>query len=210
MPIPFTLNPHEARVLGALMEKESTTPEYYPLSLNALQAACNQKSNREPVMALEEDEVRLALRNLQEKGLAAVVHDGRVPKFRHQLQEALNLPRGQAALVCVLLLRGPQTPGELRGRSERLFAFEDLEAVENTLFQMLERDPPLVAALPRQPGAREVRYAHLLAGPVAAEPEQPVHAASSAPTLAERVARLEADVADLRQRLESLSGQLTG
>src|SRR5690348_15776889 len=160
MPLDWTLNSHEARVLGSLIEKQVTTPEYYPLSLNALVNACNQKSNREPVMALDEDSTRLALRNLQEKGLAAVVHEGRVPKFEHRLQEVLNLTRGQTAVVCVLLLRGPQTPGELRGRTERLYEFTELDEVQTVLQQLINHEPPLAVMLVRQPGTKESRFAH--------------------------------------------------
>jgi len=203
MPLDWTLNPNEARVLGALIEKQVTTPEYYPLSINALVNACNQKSNREPVMQLDEDQVRLALRNLQDKRLAASVHEGRVPKYQHQFQEVLNLTRGQTALICVLLLRGPQTPGELRGRSERLHAFAELDEVQAVLQQLMQHGPPLAALLPRQPGTKEARYAHLLSGPVAAadfstpaaEPRE------SHESLLERVERLEAAVAALQARL---------
>jgi uncharacterized protein YceH (UPF0502 family) len=202
MPLDWTLNPHEARVLGSLIEKQVTTPEYYPLSLNALVNACNQKSNREPVMQLDEDEVRLALRNLQDKGLAAAVHDGRVPKFEHRFQEVLNLTRGQTAVLCVLLLRGPQTPGELRGRTERLHDFAELDGVQAVLQQLISHDPPLAVTLARQPGTKESRYAHLLSGPVnAALSPEAAASASTSPTLLERIEKLEAAVAELQARL---------
>ena len=162
------LTENEVRVLGSLIEKDITTPDYYPLSLNALTNACNQKSNRDPVMSLDEQAVRSAIDGLQNKRLAGPTSsaDSRVPKFEHRLQEALNLTRGETAILCVLLLRGPQTPGELRGRSERMFRFQELSDVQATLQKMIERDPPLVKPLPRQPGTKEIRYKHLLAGDV--------------------------------------------
>src|SRR5208283_4651524 len=162
------LTPAEARVLGALMEKEITTPEYYPLSLNALINASNQRSNREPVMDLDEEEVRQALHGLEDLRLAGRARsaDGRVSKYEHWLGEAFNFSRAETALVCVLLLRGPQTPGELRGRTERLHRFEEIADVLAGLQKLMEREPPLAAVLPRQPGTKESRYAHLLSGPV--------------------------------------------
>src|SRR6476661_2520607 len=147
----------EARVLGALIEKDITTPDYYPLSLNALLNACNQKNNRDPVMNLDEDAVRQALASLQEKRLAGPAGgaDSRVTKYEHRLQEVFNFDRREIAVVCVLLLRGPQTPGELRGRTERMYRFEALDDVEATLKKLTEREPSLVAVLPRQPGTKE-------------------------------------------------------
>ena len=158
----------EARVLGALVEKDITTPDYYPLSLNALINACNQKNNREPVMSLEEGAVRDALNGLHDDGLAGPASgaDSRVTKYEHRLQEVFNFSRGETAVLCVLLLRGPQTPGELRGRTERMHRFEDLDAVQFSLQHLMQREPPLVAVLPRQPGTKESRYAHLLLGEV--------------------------------------------
>src|SRR5215470_8922956 len=160
----YSLSDVEARVLGALVEKEITTPEYYPLSLNALINACNQKSNREPVMNLDEDAVRSAIRSLNDQGLTrfASTADSRVGKHEHRLNETFNFHRHEIALLCVLLLRGPQTPGELRTRTERMYAFEDLESVHNALNLLAKREPPLVKVLPRQPGTKESRYAHLL------------------------------------------------
>src|SRR5258707_14453206 len=151
----------EVRVLGALVEKESTTPEYYPLSLNALVNACNQKNNRDPVMNLDEDTVRQALESLQQNRLAGPARgaDSRVTKYEHRSQEVFNFTRGETAIICVLLLRGPQTPGELRGRSERMHRFEELDDVQATLQRLMQRDPPLVRVLPRQPGTKESRYA---------------------------------------------------
>ena len=167
---PVRLTATEARVLGALIEKEVTTPEYYPLSLNALINACNQRSNREPVMDLDEETVRQALHGLEDDGLAGRARsaDGRVTKYEHWLGEAFNFSRAETALICVLLLRGPQTPGELRGRTERMHRFEEISDVLAGLQKLAEREPSLVAMLPRQPGTKESRYAQLLAGPVEA------------------------------------------
>src|SRR5208283_5463949 len=158
----------ETRVLGSLIEKDITTPDYYPLSLNALVNACNQKNNRDPVMALDEAAVRDALNSLQEKRLAGPARgaDSRVTKYEHRAQEVFNFTRGETAILCVLLLRGPQTPGELRGRTERMHRFEDLTEVQSTLQRLMQRDPPLARVLPRQPGTKESRYKHLLAGDV--------------------------------------------
>ena len=169
---PLRLTPNEARVLGALIEKEITTPEYYPLSLNALINACNQRSNREPVMDLDEETVRQALHGLEDDGLAGRARsaDGRVTKYEHWLGEAFNFSRAETALICVLLLRGPQTPGELRGRTERMHRFEEISDVLAGLQKLMEREPSLVAMLPRQPGTKESRYAHLLSGPVESLP----------------------------------------
>ena len=204
---PIVLTAAEARVLGALLEKAVTTPEYYPLSLNALINACNQRSNREPVMNLDEDDVRQALHGLENKGLAGRARsaDGRVTKYEHWLGEAFNFSRAEEALVCVLLLRGPQTTGELRGRTERMHRFDEIANVLAGLQKLTEREPPLAAVLPRQPGTKEPRYAHLLSGPVesialaAAEP-----AARRRATRDERIAQLEADVAALRQEVAAL------
>jgi len=161
------ITPIAARVLGALLEKQITTPEYYPLSLNALVNACNQKNNREPVMTLTEGEVGRALHELETERLARPARgEGRVTKYEHQLQEVFNVTRGETAVICVLLLRGPQTPGELRGRGERMHPFEELADVQNVLHKLMARDPALVKVLPRQHGMKEVRYVHLLSGDV--------------------------------------------
>lgn len=175
----MTLDPIQIRVLGALIEKEIVTPETYPLSLNALLNACNQKSSRDPVMELTEEEVRQALHSLEDLGLTAVERSSRVAKYEHRIRTVLNLRRDETAVLCLLLLRGPQTPGELRARADRLYSFDGLEAVESTLARLaapadsMADQPgsalalrPLVATLPRQPGSRETRYAHLLGGPV--------------------------------------------
>ena len=199
----------EARVLGALIEKEITTPEYYPLSLNALVNACNQRSNREPVMSLDEDEVRRALHGLEDQRLAGPVRsaEGRVSKYEHWLGEAFNFSRAEAALLCVLLLRGPQTPGELRGRTERMHRFEEIADVLAGLQKLMEREPPLAAMLPRQPGTKESRYAHLLSGPMesiaAAAPTERTVSAGDAER-EERIAQLEREVSTLRQELDDI------
>ena len=197
----------EARVLGSLIEKEITTPDYYPLSLNALVNACNQKNNREPVMSLGEDAVRDALGGLQSQRLAGPARgaDSRVTKYEHRVQEVFNFTRGETAILCVLLLRGPQTPGELRGRTERMFRFEHLDDVQSALQRLMERDPELVKMLPRQPGTKESRYAHLLSGDLeswTALPQENLAADD------DRVARLERAVEQLRGELDSIKQQL--
>src|SRR5271167_2222684 len=170
------LTENEVRVLGSLIEKDITTPEYYPLSLNALVNASNQKSNRDPVMRLDEDTVRDALDGLQQQRMAGPARgaDSRVTKYEQRLQEVFNFTRAETAILCVLLLRGPQTPGELRGRAERMHRFETLEDVQSALQKLMQREPPLAKVLPRQPGAKESRYAHLFAGE-AVEADAPAH-----------------------------------
>jgi uncharacterized protein len=202
----------EVRVLGSLIEKDITTPEYYPLSLNALVNACNQKSNRDPVMQLDEDAVRDALEGLQEQRLAGPARgaDSRVTKYEQRLQEVFNFTRPEIAVLCVLLLRGPQTPGELRGRAERMHRFEALEDVQSALQRLMQREPPLAKVLPRQPGTKESRYAQLLAGDVVA-PELPVHNAAAVErnsSDADRFARLEEEVAELRRVVSEVKDQL--
>ncbi|HEY4678730.1 MAG TPA: YceH family protein [Candidatus Angelobacter sp.] len=204
------LNAAEARVLGALIEKDITTPDYYPLSLNALVNACNQKNNREPVTSFDEETVRLALRNLSDKRLAGPAGgaDGRVTKYEHRLQEVFNFTRPETAILCVLLLRGPQTPGELRGRTERMHRFEDLDEVLSGLQQLMRREPPLAKALGRRPGTKEIRYAHLLSGDVEAW-EPPAEAASSSGSAeAERLIQLEEQMATLRSEVAELKQQM--
>ena len=202
----IVLTPVEARVLGSLVEKEITTPEYYPLSLNALANACNQKNNREPVTNLDEDQIRQALHGLEDDGLAGPARgtESRVTKYEHRMQEVFNFTRGEVAVVCVLLLRGPQTPGELRGRTERMHRFEELSDVQATLQRLMQREPPLVKVLPRQPGTKEARYAHLLAGDVVEAAPSTTFVESGASTTAE----LEAEVAALRQEVAELRGQV--
>jgi uncharacterized protein len=204
------LNEIEVRVLGSLTEKDITTPDYYPLSLNALVNACNQKNNRDPVMALDEGAVRTALDSLQSKRLAGPASgaDSRVPKYEHRLQEVFNFDRREIAILCVLLLRGAQTPGELRGRTERMYRFEALEDVNATLDRLSQREPALVAVLPRQPGTKESRYMHLLSG---GEPGMSRSAiAPPEKTLPEddRVARLESDLAELKRQMTEMQEQL--
>jgi len=194
-------------VLGALAEKEITTPDYYPLSLNALIAACNQKSSRDPVMDLTEDKVRDALSSLGDKRLAGPVSsaDSRVTKYEHRLPEVFNFDRREAAIVCVLLLRGAQTPGELRSRTDRMYHFEELADVQSTLQKLAQREPPLVAMLRRQPGTKEARYAHLLSGAVeetSVPAPEPVRQTTSVDS--DRIARLEAEVSELKQKLAAL------
>lgn len=203
------LDPVETRVLGALLEKSITTPEYYPLSLNALVNACNQKSNRDPVMVLNEELVRNAGSALGHKGMVAFLRDARATKYEHRLAEVLNLGRREEAILCELLLRGPQTPGELRGRTERLHPIEETADVQSTLQRMMDRQPALVIALPRQPGTKEVRYAHLLCGEPGLTESSAVTAAlsnsSSTPGLKDQVAALEQTVATLRLQVEELN-----
>jgi uncharacterized protein len=207
----IVLNETEARVLGALLEKEITTPDYYPLSLNSLVNACNQKSNRDPGMNLDEESVRNALRTLQDNLLARSVSatDSRVTKYEHRLQEAFNFDRREAALFCELLLRGPQTPGELRTRAERMHRFDDLSEAQSALQRLMNREPPLVKVLSRQPGTKESRYMHLLSGD--ATPSSPtvvreVHAAAEREKM-DGFARLSSEVAELRRDVAELKQQ---
>jgi uncharacterized protein len=197
-------------VLGALIEKDITTPDYYPLSLNALINACNQKNNREPVTNFDEETVRLALRNLSDKRLAGPASgaDGRVTKYEHRLQEVFNFTRPETAILCVLLLRGPQTPGELRGRTERMHRFEDLDEVLSGLQQLMRREPPLAKALGRRPGTKEIRYAHLLSGDVEAWEPLAENTSSSGSADAERLIQLEEQVAALRNEVAELKQQM--
>ena len=207
----------ETRVLGSLIEKDITTPDYYPLSLNALVNACNQKNNRDPVMTLDENAVRDALLTLQEKRMAGPASgaDSRVAKFEHRLQEVFNFDRREIAIVSVLLLRGPQTPGELRGRTDRMYHFDALEDVVSTLDRLAAREPPLVAVLPRQPGTKESRYMHLFSGEAPAAPDvaratspASTGASSGGSALANRVEVLEQEVSELRAEVSEIRQQL--
>jgi uncharacterized protein len=213
----------ETRILGSLIEKDITTPDYYPLSLNALVNACNQKNNRDPVMTLDETAVRDALASLEEKRLAGPASgaDSRVTKFEHRLQEVFNFDRREIAVVCILLLRGPQTPGELRSRTERMYHFEALEDVVSTLDRLSQREPPLARVLPRQPGTKESRYTHLFSGepPMSAEDgnlaradtsraRAPSPATAGTSSTADRLATLEEEVSRLRQELSEVQQQL--
>ena len=227
------LSIHELRVLGALIEKEITTPDLYPLSLNALQAACNQRSSRDPVLDLTEDDLRQALHLLEDRGLASPARGGlsstgsRVPKYEQHARTVLNLRRDETALLCLLLLRGPQTPGELRSRADRLFSFDDLVAVTSALDRLAARSPnpsstpenpdpfdasgPLVVLLPRQPGSREARFAHLLGGPVHATHDltQPLPSSSRSVTgVEDRILALETRITTLEARITTLETRL--
>src|ERR1700734_2531808 len=214
------LDPIQLRVLGSLIEKEITTPENYPLSLNALVDACNQRSSRDPVLDLTEEEVRQAIHTLEDLALVTPVRDARVPKYEHRMRTVLNLRRDETAVLCLLMLRGPQTPGELRSRADRLHTFDDLAAVQATLERLAGRPTadeatpestgPLTILLPRQPGSREARYSHLLSG----TPDLSVlHSSDSsadafAPNPSQRLARLEAEVAELSTALAALQARL--
>lgn len=199
------LHPIEVRVLGSLLEKEITTPEYYPLSLNALINACNQKSNRDPMVHFDEATVEQALQSLRDKGFLLSVSGAgsRVMKYGHRISEKLNLGRRELAILCELMLRGPQTPGELRTRSERMHRFDDLAELEG----VIERLPELIVKLPRRAGEKESRYAHLLTGtPAVEEGEEEAPAAART----DRIGVLENEVAQLRAEMEDLKQQFAG
>jgi uncharacterized protein YceH (UPF0502 family) len=229
----MTLTPAEARVLGSLIEKGITTPDQYPLSLNSLRLACNQSSSREPVMTLDEDEIRMALNSLERQGLAAPNRDSRVSKYEENARHRLQLRRDEVAVICLLLLRGPQTPGELRSRADRLYTFDDTAAVLSTLERLSRReasdehpDGALTVQHPRQPGSREARWATTLTGetvPASSHatasseptysPTGAVHAAPSSATtgaitaLAEELAAVRAELNELRTRLDRLESR---
>lgn len=205
-----TLDAVEVRVLGSLMEKEATTPEYYPLSLNALVNACNQKSNREPVVDYDDGTVRDAIESLRAKRLVFIIEGSRVTKYSQRISETLNLGRREMAVLCTLLLRGPQTLGEIKDRGERMFSFADLEETERVLQKLAEwPDGPLVTKLPRQPGQKEARFAHLLAGQVQLEPvQEPAPQRGRVGELEEEVARLRDEVEDLKRRLDNFESLL--
>ncbi len=231
----MTLDAIQARVLGALIEKEIVTPENYPLSLNALVNACNQRSSREPVMDLNEEQVQQALHRLEDLALASTSRDSRVAKFEHRARTVFNLRRDETAILCLLLLRGPQTPGELRSRSDRMYSFDGTDAVESTLARLSASSEaasdgetaapgttsantaqalrPLVTILPRQPGSRESRYGHLLSGPIEATsvPHMPRTYEPASPQadsdLLHRIAKLEAEVAELRAAITDLQSK---
>jgi uncharacterized protein len=201
----------ETRVLGALVEKQVTTPEYYPLTLNALTLACNQKNNRHPVTSYSESQVAAAVESLREKNLTYVFYGStsRVPKYKHVMPEVMHLKHAEVALMCVLMLRGPQTPGELRGNASRLHEFNGLDEIEQTLNGLMSReDEPLVVRLPRQPGQKEVRFAHLLSGGVQAETfvEAPPRV-SARESLEQKVEMLTAEIERLRNDFEEFKKQ---
>jgi uncharacterized protein YceH (UPF0502 family) len=213
-PLGVPLDPIQLRVLGSLIEKEITTPEQYPLSLNALLNACNQRSSRDPVLDLIERDVFQALQSLEDMELVHPIRDARVAKYEHRARTVLNLRRDETALLCLLMLRGPQTPGELRSRADRLYTFDDLPAVQSTLERLASRSPaldpaapvarttPLTLQLPRQPGARESRYAHLLGDPPSLAVAAAAPVAAGNPT---RLDLLEAEIRALHERVEELS-----
>ena len=204
---PIVLDPASLRVLGSLMEKEMTTPDAYPLSVNALISAANQRSSRDPVMELTEDQVRDALLTLQDHELVNQARDGgRVPRYEHRIRTVLSLRRDETAILCLLLLRGPQTPGELRSRSDRMHSFDDLASVQAGLDRLASRESPLVVALPRAPGSREVRFTHLLGDPLPSEQVSLQTAASNPSELSDlrlAIETLEQRVRVLEQKLES-------
>jgi uncharacterized protein YceH (UPF0502 family) len=214
------LDPIQLRVLGSLIEKEITTPENYPLSLNALVNACNQRSSRDPVLDLTEEEVRQALHSLEDLALVTPVRDARVPKYEHRIRTVLNLRRDETAVLCLLMLRGPQTPGELRSRADRLYTFDDLTAVQSTLERLATRPAadaasnetgPLATILPRQPGSRESRYAHLLGALPETQSDPHADAIPAAPnslSTVQRIAHLEAEVASLTIALQELQTRI--
>ena len=202
----------EVRVLGSLIEKEITTPEYYPLTLNALVNACNQISNRDPVVSFDDKTVARALEDLREKKLVWLVTGvGRVPKYEHRFAEALKLAEQELAVLCVLMLRGPQTVGEIRGRTGRLYEFKELEEVELTLQALMTAERPLVVKLPRQPGTKESRYAHLLSGEVQLEEREVAPRIEPAVIEVrqenEKIAKLEDELAQVRIELSELKQQ---
>ena len=204
----------ETRVLGSLVEKQVTTPEYYPLTINALTLACNQKNNRYPVTSYTENQVQEAVERLREKNLAYVFYGStsRVPKYKHVMPEVMHLSHPEMALMCVLMLRGAQTLGELRGNASRLHDFPGLEEVEQTLNALISRDEPLVARLPRQPGQKEGRFAHLLSGEINLEAlAESERAAASTPSrrssLEEKIEALTAEVASLKEQFEQFKKQ---
>jgi uncharacterized protein YceH (UPF0502 family) len=207
------LNDTEVRVLGSLVEKQLTTPEYYPLTLNSLTLACNQKNNRHHVTANDEATVAQVLETLREKNLVYVFYgsNSRVPKYKHVITEVLHLNQQELAVMCVLMLRGTQTPGELAGRGYRLYEFSGLEEVESTLNSLISREPePLVTRLPRQAGQKEVRFAHLLSGLVSVAASEKAHASkavSNSRNGAERMVKLEQEVEALRTDLMALRQQ---
>jgi uncharacterized protein YceH (UPF0502 family) len=219
------LDPVQLRVLGSLIEKEITTPENYPLSINALVNACNQRSSRDPVLDLTEEEVRQALHSLEDLALVTPVRDSRVPKYEHRIRTVLNLRRDETAVLCLLMLRGPQTPGELRTRADRLYTFDDLAAVQSTLERLANRSAfdlnstdvstgPLTTILPRQPGSREARYAQSLGdlpswetAPLRGTTDE-ANPSTSGLSTAQRLARMEAEIASLTTALEELRGRV--
>lgn len=200
------LDAAEQRVLGSLMEKSRTTPDYYPLTVNSLLAACNQKTSRKPVVEYDEDTVTTALNSLKKKGLVATVTggSGRVIKYRHTFAVVFPIVPAEVSLICLLLLRGPQTPGELNTNSARMYDYESLEEITDILEKLSKEKQPFVVQLPRKAGQKEQRYMHLLGGTDFAEEEEPVQSKSSNSELEARVAALELQVAELLEKLKEL------
>ena len=211
--VPRILDPVEIRILGSLMEKQLATPEYYPLTLNALVAATNQKSNREPVMELTEGELTRALDRLQDEKLVWKVMGGRAVRYDHNLDPVWHLDRKEKALLTLLFLRGPQTAGELRGRSDRLQQFDTVAEVEETLRDMAAHSEPLVRQLPRRPGQKEERWAHTVGGAIVEDASPAAASSPDAPAetrepLSQRVQRLEEQMAQLASELRELKVKL--
>ncbi|MEW6599347.1 MAG: YceH family protein [Nitrospirota bacterium] len=210
------LNDIEARILGCLIEKEITTPDYYPLTLNALTSACNQKSNRSPIVSYEETTVVRGLDSLREKGLVEKIYkaDSRVPKYQHSFPQKFNLPSDSVAVMCELMLRGPQTVGEIRNRADRMHKFSGLQEVEEILTRLAEKEPPMVVKLPRQAGRKEPRFAHLLSGMPEIGEEEPAISEEAATLRVradnERIAKLEEEMAILRGEFDKLKEEFNG
>jgi len=206
--MPEILNETEVRIVGSLVEKQLTTPEYYPLTLNALVNACNQKSNRDPVVSYDESTVTSVLERLRDRNIVYVYYGStsRVPKYKHMLPSIYELGPDEVAVICVMLLRGPQTLGELRTRTERLFNFTGLGEIQETLDGLARRDDPLVAKLPVQPGQKEARFAHLLSGDIDVEALAAAHATrtSRSGVDSDRLEKLEEDVAGLKAEIEAI------
>lgn len=207
--MPTVINEIEARVLGSLVDKQLTTPEYYPLTLNALTAACNQKSNRDPVMSLGETEILAAIDSLRDKNLVYLYYgsSSRAVKYKHMLPKVLELDEPAVAIITLLLLRGAQTVGELRGRSDRLFEFGSLPEVQETLDTLADRDEPLVVRLERQPGQKESRYAHLLSGPAEQNPVVREQVQTSLAVSGNKIEDLEKEIARLSDEVSELRSQ---
>lgn len=205
----MVLDDREVRILGCLIEKEMTTPEYYPLSLNALMNACNQKSNRKPVLSLDEPAILQGLVTLRQKGLTreTQVPGSRVTKYVHEILSHFDLSRPEMAVLCELMLRGPQTPGELRSNAGRIIPFDSAGEMEKTLQCLTDQVPPLVMKLPREAGRREVRYAHLFSPDTSLEEATPDGSAASAVSdtpVTEAISRMEEEIAQIRRELEEL------
>lgn len=199
------INEIEARVLGSLIEKQLTTPEYYPLTLNSLMAACNQKTSRDPVVSYDEPTVQAALDSLHDKYLVYLFHGStaRTVKYKHMLPSVYELEPSETAVICVLLLRGAQTLGEIHGRTNRLYDFKDLNDVQETLDSLTRRDEPMIVRLERQPGQKEARFAHLLSGAVAAESVAAIRPTGAAQK-DERIEKLEEEITSLREEVSAL------